>query len=333
MNIAILDDYAGVVPTLRCFSLLEGHSVEVIRDPVPVDGAIPPALLSAEVIVPMRERTRFDDALLARLPNLRLISQTGPVPHIDLEACTRRGVLVSSGAGAHGPNAPPPAASLATAELTWGLILAATRNIVGETTALKQGRWVSTPGRTLRGRTLGILGYGQIGAQVAIYGKAFGMRVIAWGRAGSTARAQADGVEVAASREALFEQSDVLALHLRLGPETRGNVTAEDFARMKPDALFVNTSRAELVARGALEAALRTGRPGFAALDVFEQEPTSPQHEPLIALDNTLCTPHLGYAEREVLEGFYKRSFEQVLAYAAGKPVDVRNPEVLAASA
>lgn len=331
MKIAILDDYQHAVRTLGCFGKLRGHEVTVLNEPL---GEVsPPALRQAEAIVLLRERTRVDAALLGRLPSLRLVSLTGPTPHVDLEACTRRGVVVSSGAGVQGdPRAVPPA-SRATAELTWGLVLASARHLVPEARALREGRWQAAPvGTSLYGRVLGILGYGQIGALVAGYGKVFGMRVLAWGGDGSQARARADGVEVAANREVLFSEADVLCLHLRLSARTRGAVSAADLARMKPDALFVNTSRAELVAPGALLTALRAGRPGAAALDVFEREPVVDGSDPLLALDNVLCTPHLGYVERQALEQFYARAFDQVLAFEAGAPVDVRNPQALQAS-
>jgi D-3-phosphoglycerate dehydrogenase len=330
MKVAILDDYQHVVRTLDCFEALAAHEVVVVHAPINGLDTLPAGLADAQALVLLRERTRVDEALLARLPALRLISQSGPVPHIDLDACTRRGVAVSSGAGAHAGGARPlAAASRATAELTWALILASARHLVFEVNALRQGQWQSTIGRNLHGRTLGILGYGQIGAVVASYGKAFGMRVLVHGREGSLARAREDGQDIAASREALFAESDVLSLHLRLAAETRGGVTARDLASMKSDALFVNTSRAELVAPGALEAALRAGRPGSAALDVFAQEPVAAGAEPLVALDNALCTPHLGYVERAAFEQFFARAFDQVNAFAAGAPVDVRNPDAL----
>jgi D-3-phosphoglycerate dehydrogenase len=253
-----------------------------------------------------------------------LISQVGVYPHIDIDACTRRGVVVSSFEGAGRP-------SYATAELTWGLILAAMRRIPQEMQALRAGKWQAYPvGLGLRGRTLGVFGYGRIGAVLAGYGKAFGMNVLAWGREHSLARAREDGVAVADSREAFFAQSDVVSIHVRLVPETHGMITPADFDRMKPSALFVNTSRAGLVAPGALEAALDAGRPGLAAVDVFEEEPIAGQH-PLLARDNVVCTPHLGYVERDGLEMMYFMMFEQILAYAKGEPIHVVNPEVLGA--
>src|SRR5213594_1283699 len=289
MNITILDDYQD---TIRALALL-------------------------------RERTPIRAPLLERLDKLRLISQVSVYPHIDVEACTRRGVIVSS---AMAPGRP----SYATAELTWGLIIAALRRLPHEMAALRAGTWQAFPvGTGLRGKTLGIYGYGRIGAVVAGYGKAFGMTVRAWGHETSLARARTDGHAVAPSKEALFAESDVLSLHLRLVDATRSIVTAADLARMKPTALLVNTSRAGLIAPGALEAALRAGRPGMAAVDVFEDEPVLGARHPLLAIDNVICTPHLGYVERDGLETMFSAVFDQILAYASGKPINVVNPEVL----
>jgi len=270
----------------------------------------------------IRERTPIRAPLIERLSKLRLISQTSVYPHIDVDACTRRGIVVSS-------DLHPGEPSYATAELTWGLILAAVRRIPSEAAALKSGRWQSTIGIALRGRTLGIFGYGRIGAVVAGYGKAFGMHVIAWGREKSAARARADGVEIAQHKEALFERSDVLSLHVRLNPATRGLVTSVDLARMKPTALLVNTSRAGLIEPGALASALKAGRPGMAAVDVYEEEPVLNGEYPLLQLENALCTPHLGYVERDNYERIFGVIFEQILAYAAGTPINVINPEAV----
>jgi len=244
-------------------------------------------------------------------------------PHIDVAACTRRGVVVSS-------SSLPGRPSYATAELNWGLIIAAFRRIPQEMAALRAGRWQATDiGIGVRGKTLGIFGYGKIGAVVAGYGKAFGMNVLAWGREASQTKARADGVAMAASKEALFEESDVVSLHLRLVDGTRGIVTKADLARMKSTALIVNTSRAGLIEPGALEAALRAGRPGMAAIDVFEEEPVLGGRHPLLSMDNVICTPHLGYVERDALDGMFDTIFDQILAYAAGNPINVVNPEVL----
>lgn len=326
LRVAVLDDYNQAVESLACFARLRAHDVFVMHEPI-VRGQLPSALAQAEVLLPLRERTRIDEDLLQQLPHLRFISQSGPVPHIDLQACTRHGVIVSSGGAAHG--ATVSAGSRATAELAWGLVLGATRHIPAEAASLKAGTWQRTIGRVLHGRTLGILGYGQIGSLVAGYARAFGMHVIAAGREGSAQRAREDGHEVV-SREELFRRSDVLSVHLRLADSTRHGISAGELALMKPDALVVNTARAELFAPGALESALRAGRPGAAAVDVLEHEPRFDADDPLLQLPQALCTPHLGYVVREAYEAFYSRAIDQLDAFAAGAPVDVRNPDVLA---
>jgi D-3-phosphoglycerate dehydrogenase / 2-oxoglutarate reductase len=310
MNIVIPDDYQDAVRSLSCFSKLAGHEVTIFRDTVNEVDALAERFHDADALVLIRERTRITDALLEQLPRLKLISQTGKgAAHIDLEACERRGVTVAVGTGS--PVAP--------AELTWALVLAASRRIPREVAGLRAGGWQSTIGTALRGRTLGIWGYGKIGSLVAGYGRAFAMNVLVWGREGSLARAQADGFAVAAGAEELFERSDVLSLHLRLTNETRGLVTAARLASMKGDALLVNTSRAELIEPGALEAALRAGRPGFAAVDVYEEEPILGAAHPLLSLDNALCTPHLGYVERDSYELYFGEAFDNVLAFARGR--------------
>jgi D-3-phosphoglycerate dehydrogenase len=260
--------------------------------------------------------------LLDRLQKLRLISQYSVYPHIDVDACTRRGVIVSSKVNTATP-------SYATAELTWGLILASMREIPQQMASLKAGKWQKGVGVSLRGRTLGIYGYGRIGSVVAGYGKAFGMKVQVWGRESSIARAAADGFGAALSGEAFFEHCDVISLHMRLTDATRGIVTGADLARMKPTSLIVNTSRAALIEKGALEQALRAGRPGRAAVDVYEDEPVTDPGHPLLRLENVVCTPHLGYVERDGLEAQFSEIFEQILAYERGKPINVVNPEVL----
>ena len=309
MEIVIPDDYQDAVRHLACFSKLGGHTVTIYTDTVKDLDALAARLAPAEVLVLIRERTVISDALLARLPRLRMISQTGKgAAHIDLEACARRGITVETGTGS--PYAP--------AELTWALLLAAARRIPREVAGLKAGGWQSTLGIGLRGRTLGIWGYGKIGQVVAGYGRAFGMTVLAWGRAGSLARAQADGFETAASPEELLARSDALSLHVKLTPDTRGLVTAAHLALMKPEAILVNTSRAELIAPGALAAALKAGRPGFAAVDVYEDEPVLGAAHPLLALENALCTPHLGYVERDSYALYFGQAFDNVLNWAAG---------------
>ncbi len=321
MNITILDDYQDAVRGLSCFAKLAGHSVTVHRDSVSDADTLVARLAEADAVVLIRERTRIPAAVIARLPKLKILSQTGGAgKHIDIEACTRAGIVVCAGTGA--PDAP--------AELTWGLILASVRSIALEDRRLREGRWQTTLGRTLKGMTLGIYGYGKIGSLVAGYGKAFGMKVIAYGREASAKRAHAEGVKMAASRAQLFSGADVLSVHLRLAPETRGIVTREDLALMKSDAVFVNTSRAELVSPGALEAALKAGAPGFAALDVFEGEPVLGAKHPLLEMDNVVATPHLGYVTEDNYELYFGTAFDNILAVSAGKPATtVVNPEAL----
>jgi D-3-phosphoglycerate dehydrogenase / 2-oxoglutarate reductase len=323
MKISILDDYQDTVRTLVCFSKVAGHDVKIWNDHTKDLDVLTERLKDTEALVLIRERTPIRAPLLERLGNLKLISQTSVYPHVDVEACTRHGVILSSYMA-------PAQPSYATAELTWGLIIAAMRRIPQEVAALKEGKWqAASIGSSLRGKTLGIYGYGRIGGVVAGYGKAFGMNVLAWGREGSLEKARADGFAVAGSKAQLFEQSDVVTLHVRLIDATRGMVTAADLARMKPTALLVNTSRAGLIEPGALETALRAGRPGMAAVDVYEEEPVLGARHPLLALDNAVCTPHLGYVERGQLEGMFSTIFDQILAYANGKPVNVVNPAAL----
>ena len=323
MNVHVLDDWQDTIRTLPAFAKVAAHDVTIWNDHTKDVDELARRLKDAEAITLLRERTPIRAPLIERLDTLRIISQVSVYPHIDVEACTRRGIVVCS---LTGPGRP----SYATAELTWGLVLAAVRRIPQEMAALKAGQWQAYPiGTGLRGKTLGIYGYGRIGAVVAGYGKAFGMNVLAWGREGSLASARQDGYTVAPSKEALFEQSDVLSVHVRLVPGTRGMVTAADLARMKPTALFVNTSRAGLVEPGALEAALRAGRPGMAAVDVYEEEPVLGGLHPLLAMDNVVCVPHLGYVERDGLERMFSTIFDQILAYAAGQPINVVNPEAL----
>jgi D-3-phosphoglycerate dehydrogenase len=253
---------------------------------------------------------------------LRLISQRSVYPHIDIEACTRLGVIVSS---SQHPGTP----SYAAAELTWALALAAMRQVPQQMSALKAGKWQIGVGNSLHGKTLGIYGYGRIGSVVAGYGKAFGMNVLVWAREGSLERARSDGYAVAPSKQAFFSECDVISLHMRLVEATRGIVTAEDLARMKPTALLVNTSRAPLIERGALIAALKMGRPAMAAVDVYEEEPVLDTRYPLFAMDNVVCTPHIGYVTRDEYEVQFADIFDQIVAYAAGKPINVVNPKVL----
>lgn len=327
MKIAILDDYQNAVPGLDCYKILDGHEVKVFNTSARGVGQLAIRLAPFEALVLIRERTAFPAALLNRLPNLKLISQTGKVSgHVDVAAATARGIAIAEGVGS--PVAP--------AELTWALIMAASRKIVPYANNLKEGAWqvasvnprLNGLGRVLHGRTLGLWSYGKIGKLVAGYGKAFGMRVLVWGSEASRAQAVADGFIAASSRAALFAEADVLSLHLRLADATRGIVTAEDLARMKPDALFVNTSRAELVVEGALEEALRRGYPGAAALDVFTSEPLAPD-APLLKIPTVLATPHLGYVEQDSYEMYFRAAFENIVNFAAGKPTNILNPAAL----
>ena len=322
MKIAILDEYHDTLRTLECFAKLAGHDVTVYNDHVQDADRLAARLADAEALVLIRERTQIRAPLLERLPKLRLISQRSVYPHIDVAACTRLGIIVSSDQHAGTP-------SYAAAELTWGLVLAALRQIPQQMNALKAGKWQIGVGHTARGKTLGIYGYGRIGATVAGYGRAVGCNVLVWAREASRARARADGHAVADDKDALFAAADILTLHMRLVDATRGIVTAEDLARMKPTALFVNTSRAGLVVPGALVAALQSGRPGMAAVDVYDEEPLVNRDDPLLRFDNVVCTPHIGYVTRDEYEVQFADIFDQTVAYAAGAPINVVNPEVL----
>jgi D-3-phosphoglycerate dehydrogenase len=331
MNIVILDDYQDAVRKLQCASKLEAYPAKVYTNTVKGIGQLSVRLRDADVIVLIRERTQITRQLLEKLPRLKLISQTGRAgSHIDVEACTERGIVVTEGVGS----------PIAPAELTWALVLASMRRLPQYIATLKHGGWqqsgmksASMPsnfglGMVLKGKTLGIWGYGRIGQLVAGYGRAFGMNVMVWGRQGSRERAEADGFQVAGSREELFAQSDVLSLHLRLNEETAGTVRLEDFGRMKPTALFVNTSRAELIEQDALIAALNRGRPGMAAVDVFESEPILQGHA-LLRLENCICTPHIGYVELESYEMYFGAAFENVVNFIQGEPTNVVNPAAL----
>ena len=322
MKISILDDYFDTLRTLPCFAKLAGHEVEIWNDHVQDVDLLADRLRDTEALVLIRERTQIRAPLLERLTKLRLISQRSVYPHIDIDACTRHGVIVSS---FQHPGTP----SYAAAELTWGLILAAVRQIPQQMAALKNGRWQIGVGDSLRGKTLGIFGYGRIGKAVAGYGRAFGMNVLVWAREASLGRALADGYAAAPGKRAFFEECDVLSLHLRLVAATTGIVTAADLASMKASALLVNTSRAPLIEPGALVQALRAGRPGMAAVDVFEEEPLRDPRHPLLNMDNVVCTPHIGYVTRDEYETQFSDVFDQIVAYAAGRPVNVVNPEVL----
>ncbi|AOK48543.1 3-phosphoglycerate dehydrogenase [Burkholderia sp. MSMB617WGS] len=331
MKIAILDDYQDAVRKLNCFEMLADHEVKIFNNTVRGLGQLASRLAEVEALVLIRERTHITSQLLGKLPHLRMISQTGRIStHIDLDACTERGVAVLEGTGS----------PIAPAELTWALIMAAQRRIPQYVANLKQGAWQQSGlktsamppnfglGQVLRGQTLGIWGYGKIGRLVAGYGKAFGMNVMIWGREHSLEAARADGYATAGSREALFEQSDVLSLHLRLHDDTRGIVKLDDLLRMKPTSLFVNTSRAELLEENALVSALARNRPGMVAIDVYESEPIL-QGYSLLRMENVICTPHIGYVERESYELYFSAAFKNILAFDAGDLSSVANPEAL----
>ncbi len=322
MKISILDDYHDTLRTLPCFAKLAGHDVTIWNDHVQDVDILAERLREAEVLVLFRERTKIRAPLLERLPKLRLISQRSVYPHIDVDACTRLGIVLSS---SQHPGTP----SYAAAEITWALVLAGMRQLPQQVAALKQGRWQIAIGNSLRGKTLGIYGYGRIGMVIAGWGKAFDMTVQIWAREKTMAEARADGYATAASKEAFFAECDVISLHMRLVDPTRGIVTAADLGRMKPTSLLVNTSRAGLVAPGALVAALRAGRPGMAAVDVFEDEPVTDPNHPLLTMDNVICTPHIGYVTREEYELQFIDIFDQIVAFAAGTPTNVINTEVL----
>ncbi|MFY9513297.1 MAG: D-2-hydroxyacid dehydrogenase family protein [Rubrivivax sp.] len=331
MNIIILDDYQDAVRKLKCAAVLEPLNAKVFTNTVKGIGQLSVRLRDADVLVLIRERTQFPRALLEKLPKLKLISQTGKVgPHIDVEACTRLGIAVAEGVGS--PVAP--------AELTWALIMASMRRLPQYIGNLKHGAWQQSGlkaagmppnfgvGMVLRGKTLGIWGYGKIGQLLAGYGRAFGMDVVVWGREASRDKARADGLQAADSREAFFAQCDVLSIHLRLNDQTRGIVTLDDLSRMKPTALFVNTSRAELVEENALVSALNKGRPGMAAVDVFESEPILQGH-PLLRLENAVCTPHIGYVEQDSYELYFGAAFDNVVNFVNKSPTHIVNPEAL----
>ena len=331
MNIVILDDYQDTVRKLQCASKLEAYPAKVYTNTVKGIGQLSVRLRDADIIVLIRERTHLSRQLIEKLPRLKMIAQTGRIgAHVDVAACTERGIVVTDGAGS----------PIAPAELTWALVMAASRRLPQYIGNLKHGAWqqsglkaASMPanfglGTVLAGRTLGIWGYGRIGQLVAGYGRAFGMRVVIWGREASRNQALVDGHEIAASREAFFEQCDVLSVHLRLNAETEGTVRLEDLSRMKPTALFVNTSRAELVEHDALIAALNRGRPGMAAVDVFESEPILQGHA-LLRLENCICTPHIGYVEQDTYELYFGAAFDNIVNFIQGTPTNVVNPAAL----
>jgi D-3-phosphoglycerate dehydrogenase len=325
VRVAILDDWFETLRTLPCFAKLRHHDVTVFTDHVQDTDVLAERLAEVDALVLIRERTEIRTALLERLPRLRLISQHSVYPHIDVDTCTRLGIVVCSDLHAGSP-------AYAAAELTWALVLAAMRQIPQQVASLKAGRWQAGVGSSLIGKTLGIYGYGRIGTVVAGYGAAFGMNVLVWARPESLQRAQSDGLATAEDKSRFFEVCDVVSLHLRLVPATRGIVRLSDLARMKPTSLLVNTSRAALIEPGALIPALCSGRPGMAAVDVFEREPVDDRDHPLLRMDNVVCTPHIGYVTREEWELQFSDIFEQINAYQNGAPINVVNPDALNAS-
>jgi len=322
MKVAILDDYHDTIRTLGAFKKLAGHEVTVWNDHQQDTERLTERLKDTEALVLIRERTKIRAPLLEKLPKLKLISQRSVYPHIDIDACTKQGVLVCSNMHAGTP-------SYSTSEMTWALILAAAREVPQNVAAMKAGKWQVGVGSTLRGKYLGLFGYGRIAGEVAKVGAAMGMKILIWAREQSREKARGDKYEVAASKEDFFARADVLSLHMRLVDATRNIVTAADLARMKPTAIFVNTSRAPLVEHGALEAALKAGRPGKAAVDVYEEEPVLGGKHPLLAMDNVVCTPHLGYVTRDEFEVQFSDIFDQINAFVAGKPINMVNPDAL----
>ncbi len=322
MKISILDDYHDTLSSLPCFAKLQGHEVTIWKDHVSDVDVLVERLGDTEALVLIRERTRIQAPLLQRLPNLKLISQRSVYPHIDVEACTRHGVLLCSSQHAGTP-------SYAAAELTWGLVLAAARQIPQQMASLKSGTWQTGVGHSLRGKTLGIYGYGRISRVIVEYGKAFGMNILVWASEVSRQRAREDGLNVALNKQTFFATSDILTLHMRLKDATRGIVTGANLASMKSTAILINTSRAGLIEKGALLNALKAGHPGMAAIDVFDEEPVTNANDPLVSLDNLIATPHIGYVTHEEYEIQFSDIFDQIVAYAAGSPTNMINPQVL----
>jgi D-3-phosphoglycerate dehydrogenase len=316
MNIVIPDDYQDAARGLQCFRLLDGHQVTVFHDTVKPIDALVERFKDAEALVLIRERTRVGRELVARLPKLRLISQAGHGgAHIDIDACTEHGIMVCA-SGISNPDA--------AAEITWALLLASTRFIISEANRTQQGLWQGRLGESVSGKTLGIIGYGKIGQRIARYGKAFGMNVVVFGHRSSTSeRARADGLDVVENRHDFFANADFISLHLRLNADTRGYIKLDDLLGMKPTAHLINTARSQLIERGALIRALDAGHPGYVALDVYDDEPITDKNHPLLGRENVICTPHIGYTERATFEVYLGAAFEQIVAFAAGKPIHV----------
>lgn len=320
MKVVILDDYQEAVKNLNCYRLLEGHEVTVVQDLHNISATSFSKLKEAEVLVLIRERTKITEDFLSSLPNLKLISQTGKIAnHIDLETCNKYKVLIAEGVGS----------PIAPAELTWALILNAQRKIPQAIEDMKNGLWQTNIGTTLKGQTLGIWGYGKIGKKIATYAKAFDMTVQVWGSEKSLTNAESDGFIKAQSKEIFFKTSDIVSLNLRLVPETTGIVKLTDLQQMKSESIFVNTSRAELVEKDALIKALKSGKPGFAALDVYEDEPVFDKEFPLLKMPNVICTPHLGYVEKNGYELYFSKAFENINNFAKGRPENIINLHIL----
>lgn len=322
MKVTILDDYHDTLRTLPCFETLDGHDVTIWNDHVQETDALAERLAETEALVLIRERTKIRRDLLERLPNLRLISQRSVYPHIDIDACTELGIVVCSDLHMGSP-------SYATAELTWALILSAMRDIPGQLASMKSGGWQIGVGRTVRGKTLGLHGFGRIAHVVAEYAHAFGMNVLVWAREETMEKARAEGYETAPSKADFYSSADIISLHMRLVDATREIVTLEDLSAMKADSLLVNTSRSGLIEQGALAKALAAGHPGMAAIDVYDEEPVRDADHPLVRLPNVICTPHIGYVTRDEYQIQFSDIFAQIVAYADGKPVNVVNPDVL----
>jgi D-3-phosphoglycerate dehydrogenase len=315
MKIAVIDDYQDAFRKTRAYPKLKDHEVVVYTDTEKDPAKLAERLKDADAVVLTQQRSPLPRTVIEKLPKLKMISQTGKnAYHIDLAAAKEKGIVVSAGGG----SSPNP-----TAELTWAIILAGLRRIPDEVQRMKEGQWQGSVGMGLKDKTLGVYAFGRIGSIVAGVGKAFGMKVIVLGREASTAKAREAGFEVAATREAFFESADIVTLHLPLNKDTRGIVTAQDLARMKPTAMIVNTSRSPIIAQGALEEALAKGRPGYAAIDVYDSEPMTDANHPLLKMKNVLCTPHLGYVEERVYEGIYGVAVDQIVAFAEGKPINV----------
>lgn len=318
MRLAVIDDYQNAFKSLDVAAKLKDHDVKTFQAPAKDEQALIDMLKGFEAVVLIQQRTAMPRKVIEALPDLKLISQTGKnTAHIDMAAANERGIVVSAGGGGT-PNA--------TAEIAWSLILSCARNIPNEVQAMKEGKWQISLGTVLAGKALGVYAFGKIGSVVATVGKAFGMKVVCWGREGSLARAKEAGFEAAANREAFFSGCDVISLHIPLNKETTGIVKAADLALMKPDSILVNTSRAGLIEKGALVAALEAGRPGRAGIDVYETEPVLNADHPLMKLGNVVCTPHLGYVEKDTYEALYGAAVDQILAFAAGKPINVVKP-------